>query len=104
MRRLSLLDAISSAAPCSLVLRHSLWWWSIPWASAAMSVLSTMHHHRRRLLSTSALQLLLNVRSVFDVLSKMANMASDLLVRLERERDDGDEAECEPLPALHYLK
>ena len=31
----------------------------------------------------------------------MANVASNFLVRLERERDNGDEAECKPFPALH---
>jgi len=34
----------------------------------------------------------------------MANVASDFLVRLQRERDDGDEAECKPFPALHDLE
>jgi hypothetical protein len=29
-------------------------------------------------------------------------VAADLLVRLEAKRDDGHEAEGEPLPALHH--
>lgn len=62
-----------------------------------------MHHDIRRLLSASTLDLLLHIRSVLDVLAEMANVAPDFFVRLERERNDGDEAECEPLPAFHDL-
>jgi hypothetical protein len=67
-----------------------------------MPALSTMHHDRGSLSPTS-LYLLLHVRSVLDILAEVANVASDLLVRLERERDNGHEAEGEPFPALHYL-
>ena len=55
-----------------------------------------MHHDRRR--SSSALHLLLHVGAVLDVLPEIADVAADLLVGLERERDDGDEAEGEPFP------
>jgi hypothetical protein len=60
-------------------------------------------HHNCRLLRASAVYLLLHIRPVLDILAEMANVASDFLVWLERERDDGDETECEPLPALGYL-
>jgi hypothetical protein len=56
------------------------------------------------LLSSSVpIYLLLHVGSILDVLSKIANVAPDLLVWLEREGDNRDEAEGEPFPALHYL-
>lgn len=55
-----------------------------------------VHHDRR--LSSAALHLLLYVGAVFDVLPEVADMAADLLVGLERERDERDEAECEPFP------
>lgn len=60
----------------------------------------SVHHDCR--LSTSALHLLLHVRSVFDVLPEVADVAADFLVGLERERDDRDEAECEPLPVRRH--
>lgn len=61
-------------------------------------------HHDRRLLTSASLYLLLHIWPVLDVLSEMANVASDFLVRLERERNDGDEAKGEPFPAFHYLR
>jgi hypothetical protein len=61
-------------------------------------------HHNRRLLRSATLYLLLHIWPVLDVLAEMADVASDFLVRLERERDDGDEAECEPFPAFHDLE
>jgi hypothetical protein len=63
-----------------------------------------MHHNRwLLLLRGSSFYLLLHIWPVLDILTEMANMASDFLVRLERERNDGDEAECKPFPALCYL-
>jgi hypothetical protein len=53
-------------------------------------------HHDRRL--SIALHLLLHVGAILDILPEIADVAADLLVRLERERDDGDEAEGEPFP------
>ena len=67
-----------------------------------MPLLSTMHHNRRPL-PASAINLLLHVRAVLYILAEVADVAPDFLVRLEREGDDGHEAECEPFPALHYL-
>lgn len=46
-------------------------------------------------------QHLLHVGPVPDVLPEVTDVAADLLVGLEAEGDDGDEAEGEPLPALH---
>jgi hypothetical protein len=60
-------------------------------------------HHNRRLLRSAPLYLLLHIWPVLDVLAKMADVATDFLVGLDRERDDGDEAECEPLPAFRDL-
>lgn len=45
-------------------------------------------------------QSLLDVRTVLYVLKEVADVAAELLVRLEAEGDDGDEAEGKPLPAL----
>ena len=58
-----------------------------------------MHHDSSAL--TAPVDLLLHIRAILDVLPEVADVASDLLVRLERERDHGDEAEGEPFPALH---
>jgi hypothetical protein len=69
----------------------------------ARPLLSTMHHNRGILLRAASLNLLLNIGSVLDILAEVANVASDLFVRLEREGDDGDEAKREPFPALHHL-
>lgn len=61
--------------------------------------IATVHHNRRLTTSSScALHLLLHVRPVLDILPEVADVAADLLVRLERERDEGDEAEGEPFP------
>lgn len=42
--------------------------------------------------------LLLDVRAVLDVLIEVADVAADFLVGLQREGNDGDEAEGEPFP------
>jgi hypothetical protein len=58
-----------------------------------------MHHDRRPLLSTTnALYLLLHIWSVLDVLMEIADVASNILVWFEGERNEWHEAECEPLP------
>lgn len=65
------------------------------------------HHDRTALLSmccrrtTTLTNLLLNIRAILDILPKVTDMASDLLVGLERKRDHGDEAKGKPFPALH---
>lgn len=71
-------------------------------ASTTASLVPPMHHNRRRL-SAPASYLLLHVGPVLDVLTEIADVASDFVARLERERYDGHEAEGEPFPALHYL-
>lgn len=58
-------------------------------------------HHYSRLLSPTALHLLLHIRPILDVLPEIANMAANLMVRLQAERNKRDEAEGEPFPALH---
>jgi hypothetical protein len=83
----------------SLILRH-------PLRRRPMSprpLLPAMHHNRRILLRATSLNLLLHIGSVLDILAKVAHVASDFLVGLEREGDDGDEAECKPFPAFHDL-
>lgn len=72
----------------SLVLRHT----------ARRRSLTVPTHHDCRLSAAGALHLLLHIRAVLDILPEIADMAADLLVGLERERDDRDEAECEPFP------
>ena len=52
--------------------------------------------------ASGSTQLCLNVWTVLDVLPKVADVTAELLVWLERERYDGNEAEGEPFPALHY--
>lgn len=74
----------------SLVLRHA--------ARRRSMAIPAMHHDRG--LSAGALHLLLHVGAVLDVLPEVANVAADFLVRLEREGDDGDEAEGEPFPGM----
>ena len=64
-----------------------------------MSTIRTAHHNRR-LLPPAALHLLLHIRPVLDVLPEIADVAADLVVGLEAEGDERDEAEREPLPAL----
>ena len=49
--------------------------------------------------SSSSVHLVLHVRSVLDVLMEVADVAADIVVWLEGEGNDGDEAEGEPLPA-----
>lgn len=73
-----------------------------------MSLLSPMHHipllpALLPMPSTIPIDLLLHIRPILDVLPEIANVASDFLVRLQREGDQRDEAEGEPFPALHYL-
>ena len=55
-------------------------------------------HHDCRLSAAGALHLLLHIRAILDILPEIADVAADLLVGLERERDNRDEAECEPFP------
>ena len=62
-----------------------------------MLSIPSLHHDRR--LAAGSVHLLLHVRSVLDVLREIADVAADLFVGLERERDEGDEAEREPFPA-----
>ena len=52
--------------------------------------------------ASGSTQLCLNVWTVLDVLPKVADVTAELLVWLERERYDGNEAEGEPFPALHW--
>ena len=81
--------ALRAFAPISsLVLRH-------PTGRHAMPITS-MHHNRR--LSRTALHLLLHIRTVLDILPEIADVATNFLVRLERERDNRDEAERKPFP------
>jgi hypothetical protein len=91
----------TSPSHSSLVLRHPLRRRSIP----IPALLPTMHHNRRLLsrASRSSINLLLHIRAVLYILAEIANVAAHLLVRLEREGDNGHEAECEPFPALGYL-
>ena len=58
--------------------------------------ITSMHHDRR--LSRTALHLLLHIRTVLDILPEIADVATNFLVRLERERDNRDEAERKPFP------
>jgi hypothetical protein len=57
-----------------------------------------MHHDCGLLAARAAAHLLLHVRAVLDVLVEVADVAADFLVRLEREGDQGHEAEGEPFP------
>lgn len=56
---------------------------------------------RRR---TPSPDLCLHIRPILDVLPEVADVAADLLVGLKAEGDDGDEAEGEPFPALHWAR
>lgn len=67
-------------------------------STTSSSPLPAMHHNRLAVMS--AVDLLLHVGPVLDVLPEIADVAADFLVGLEREGDQRDEAECEPLPAL----
>ena len=80
------------AFPPSLVLRHSTGRRAMP--------IPTVHHDRR--LPPTALHLLLHIWAVLDILPEIADVASDFLVRLEREWDYRDKAECEPLPVFFF--
>jgi hypothetical protein len=65
--------------------------------------ISTLRAHCIALLrGRAATDHLLHIRAVLDVLVEVADVAADLFVRLETKRDDGHEAEGEPLPALHH--
>lgn len=67
-----------------------------------MSPTHTPHPHRPLLLTApTALHLPLHIRPILDILPEIADMAADLVVRLEAEGNQRDEAEGEPLPALH---
>jgi hypothetical protein len=90
-----------ATSPPSLVLRHPLRRRTIPISAP----LPTMHHNRRllRVSPSSSFNLLLHIWAILYVLAKVANVAAHFLVWLEREGDNGHEAECEPLPALGYL-
>lgn len=78
----------------SLILRHAAR--RRPVLPSMSLPIPTMHHDRR--LPASTLHLLLHIRSVLDILPEIADVAANFLIRLERERDDGDEAEGEPFP------
>jgi hypothetical protein len=91
----------------SLILRHPLRRRSITPRStrrrpSMLLLLPAMHHDRSSSSSRVPINLLLHVRAVLDVLAEMADVAADLLVRLERKRDQGHEAEGEPFPALGH--
>jgi hypothetical protein len=55
-----------------------------------------LHRYRR----STAIHLLLDVRSVLDVLVEAADVAGDLVPGFEGEGDNRDEAEGEPFPVL----
>lgn len=57
-----------------------------------------MHHHGR---PSPSLYLLLHIWPILDILPKVANVATDFLVRFQREWDNRYEAKGKPLPALH---
>jgi hypothetical protein len=63
-----------------------------------MSLRTARRAHGVALRRLAVAHLLLHVRAVLDVLVEVADVAADLLVRLQREGDDGDEAEGEPFP------
>jgi hypothetical protein len=48
--------------------------------------------------------LCLHIRAVLDILSKVADVAANLRVRLQREGDQGHEAKGKPFPALRHLR
>ena len=60
-----------------------------------------MHHNSGLLPMAPSANLLLHVRAVLDILVEVADVAADFLVGLEREGNNGNEAEGEPFPALH---
>lgn len=71
-----------------------------------MSAVRPTHHVPAWLLlrhcaAATSRQHLLHIRAVLDILPEIADVATDLPIGLEAEGDDGDEAECEPFPALH---
>lgn len=51
----------------------------------------------------AAVDLGLDVGTVLNVLVEVANVAADLVPRLQREGNDWYEAKGEPLPALEYM-
>ena len=73
----------------------------MPTSSSIMSRSTCGTHHDGAALCSAA-YLLLHIRPVLDILPEMAYVAPDFFVGLEAERDEGDEAECEPFPAFHY--
>jgi hypothetical protein len=58
-------------------------------------------HRNRRL--PGVLHLLLDVRPLPDVLVEVADVAGDVVVGLEGEGDEGDEADGEPFPVRKEL-
>jgi hypothetical protein len=57
-----------------------------------------MHHNGRLLPVATSINLLLHILAVLEVLVEVADVAADLLVGLEREWDNGDEAKGKPVP------
>lgn len=85
--------------PLFVLLRHSRRRRSVSLASLPrMSTRTSMHHDALLSVAARHAHLLLYVGSVFDVLVEVADVAANFLVRLEREGDQRQEAECKPLP------
>jgi hypothetical protein len=103
---LLLLCPVPNAPRRSLILRHArrrrpvfVLTTSVSWVPTCGTT-----HHITLLLGrcSSTTDHLLHVRAVLDVLEEVADVATNLLVGLEAKGNDGDEAEGEPFPALHY--
>jgi len=63
-----------------------------------------IHWHSTALhLCPTAKLLQLGFAAIRNILPEVTDVAPDFLVRLEAKRDNGDEAECEPFPALHHF-
>jgi hypothetical protein len=89
-------------SPLLLILRHSLGRRPISRSTTATMPTVRIHRHGTALrLSTTAKLLQLRLRAILDILPEIAHMAPNLLVWLQAERNNGDEAEGEPFPALH---
>jgi len=90
-----------------LVLRHSLRRRSVSWSTTRSTTLPTVlvHHNRTTTLHFCPTSELLQFRlqSIRDVLPEFADMAPNLLVRLQAKRYNGNEAKGKPFPALHYF-
>lgn len=75
---------------------------SVPWLSGTLfmpaHLVSLLIRWRQRASST---HLRLYIRAVFDVLPEVADVAAELLVGLDGEGYDRNEAECKPFPTFH---